>query len=154
MFEFTRLVSHARSRGGRTSLRAAARSGCAAIALLACALAAAAGADGATLRTVVRGLDNPRGLAFLPDGRLVVAEGGHGGPVCVAPGNCIGLTGKVVAIDLGNGHRATLASGFPSLGGPFAPFGLGGVTVQRGRLYAIEGVNPQAFGSPTADCMG
>jgi DNA-binding beta-propeller fold protein YncE len=45
-----------------------------------------------------------------------------------------------------------LASGFPSIGGPFAPFGLGGLAVQGGKLYAIVGENPQEFGSPSKDC--
>ena len=51
------------------------------------------------VRTVARGLDNPRGLAFLPDGTLAVAEAGHAGPLCLGPGVCVGLSGEVVAID-------------------------------------------------------
>jgi hypothetical protein len=117
-------------------------------------LGIAAGAKGAALQTVVGGLDNPRGLALLPDGRLGVAEAGHAGAFCLAAQQCAGLTGKVVAVDVKNGRQTTLASGFPSLGGAFAPFGLGGLAMQRGTLYAIVGVNPQTFGSPATDCHG
>jgi hypothetical protein len=60
----------------------------------------------------------------------------------------------VLAVSLRGGQRRTLASGFPSLGGPFAPFGLGGLAEQRGTLYAIVGENPQALGNPATDCMG
>lgn len=106
------------------------------------------------VRTVAQGLDNPRGLAFLPDGTLAVAEAGHAGPLCLGPGVCVGLSGRVVAIDSRENERTVLAAGLPSVGGPFAPFGLGGLTVQHGKLYSIVGLNPQAFGDPVADCQG
>jgi hypothetical protein len=102
---------------------------------------------------VIRGLDNPRGLAFLPNGRLAVAEGGHAGSLCLGPGECGGPTGRIITVNLATGDRQTLAVGFPSIGGPFAPFGLGGLAVQRRRLYAIVGENPQAFGDPSRDCQ-
>jgi hypothetical protein len=105
-------------------------------------------------RTVARGLDNPRGLAFLPDGNLAVAQAGHAGALCLAPGFCVGLSGRVSAIDPSHHQRQVLATGLPSLGGPFAPFGLGGLTVQRGKLYSIVGENPQVFGNPATDCQG
>jgi len=104
--------------------------------------------------TVARGLDNPRGLAFLPDGRLAVAEAGHAGGLCLGPGQCVGLNGQVIAVMPGNGRQTALATGLPSLGGPFGPFGLGGLAVQRGKLYSIVGLNPQAFGNPADDCTG
>jgi hypothetical protein len=72
------------------------------------AMANAAGAAPHGLHTVIRGLDNPRGLAFLSDGQLVVAEGGHGGSLCLAPGQCGGLTGRVIAVNLTSGRRTTL----------------------------------------------
>jgi glucose/arabinose dehydrogenase len=53
---------------------------------VACALLAApllAGAAGSEL--VTSGLNNPRGLAFAPNGELYVAEAGNGGPNL--PGN-------------------------------------------------------------------
>jgi hypothetical protein len=106
------------------------------------------------LHTIVRGLDNPRGLIFLPNGALAVAEAGHAGPLCLGPGQCGGLTGRVIAVNVGSGQRKTLAVGFPSIGSPFAPFGLGGLAVRRGKLYAIVGENPQEFGNPSKDCKG
>jgi hypothetical protein len=60
----------------------------------------------------------------------------------------------VIAIDPSHHQRTLLATGLPSLGGPFAPFGLGGLTVQRGKLYFIVGLNPQALGNPATDCQG
>ena len=115
---------------------------------------AGAASHGARLRAVARGLDNPRGLAFLPSGNLAVAEAGHAGALCLGPGECIGLSGRVIAIDPSHDQRTVLAIGLPSLGGPFAPFGLGGLAVQRGKLYTIVGLNPQAFGDPATDCQG
>jgi hypothetical protein len=118
--------------------------------------APAAGAASPRLRTraVVRGLDNPRGLAFLPSGMLAVAEAGHAGSLCLGQAGCGGLTGRIIVVSPKGGHRTTLATGFPSIGGPFAPFGLGGLVVRDGRLYAIVGENPQEFGDPTSDCQG
>src|SRR5205823_3950162 len=85
---------------------------------------------------------------------LVVAEAGHAGPLCLGPGECGGLTGRIIAVHPGSGHGKTLAAGFPSIGEPFAPFGLGGLALRHGRLYAIVGENPQEFGDPTQGCMG
>jgi hypothetical protein len=106
------------------------------------------------LLPVARGLDNPRGLAFLPDGRLAVAEAGHAGSLCLGPGECVGLNGQVSAITARDGHKSVLATGLPSFGGPFGSFGLGGLAVQNRKLYSIVGLNPQAFGTPTDDCQG
>src|SRR5206468_5340731 len=74
--------------------------------LLALALGAAAllgvtslssAAPAGSFTTVVSGLDNPRDLAFGPNGKLYVAEAGSGGPDCVGGGEagtlCLGLTG-------------------------------------------------------------
>jgi hypothetical protein len=125
------------------------------IGLIAATMASAAdAASQARVRTVARGLDNPRGLAFLPNGALAVAEAGHAGSLCLGPGECGGLTGRIIAVSARSRHRTTLATGFPSIGGPFAPFGLGGLAVKGGRLYAIVGENPQEFGDPNKDCQG
>jgi hypothetical protein len=111
-------------------------------------------AHGPRLHAVARDLDNPRGLAFLPNGRLAVAEAGHAGNLCLGPGLCVGLNGQVIAITPRNGHQTALATGLPSLGGPFGTFGLGGLAVQNRKLYSIVGFNPQAFGNPADDCKG
>jgi hypothetical protein len=135
------------------------RVACALVAALSVGLVAVAmlppadAAPGPRLHTVVRGLDNPRGLIFLPNGALAVAEAGHAGPLCLH-GQCGGLTGRVITVRPGSGQRKTLAVGFPSIGGPFAPFGLGGLAVRSGKLYAIVGENPQEFGNPSNDCKG
>jgi len=42
----------------------------------------------------------------------------------------------------------------PSVGGPFATFGLGGLAWQKQALYSVVGLNPQLFGDPVADCQG
>lgn len=101
---------------------------------------------------VARGLDNPRGLVFLPPGNLAVAEAGHAGDVCLGPGLCVGLTGQVVVVKPHHDRQTVLAAGLPSAGGPFAPFGLGGLAVQHEKLFAIVGLNPQAFGNPADYC--
>ena len=49
------------------------------LAMLALALAGAGATGAATTRVVMSGLDNPRGLAFGPEGALYVAEAGRGG---------------------------------------------------------------------------
>jgi hypothetical protein len=105
-------------------------------------------------QTVARGLDNPRGLAVLSRGRVAVAEAGHAGSVCLGPGECAGLTGQVTVIKKRSRHHIAVATNLPSFGGPFGAFGLGGLAVKRGSLYAIVGLNPQAFGDPAADCQG
>lgn len=121
------------------------------------ALAAPAYAgDHGRLHTVATGLDNPRGIVALSGDRLVVAEAGHAGDVCLGPGECLGLTGRVTLISRHDDEHATraLATGLPSLGGPFATFGLGGLALQDDDLYAVVGLNPQAFGDPAQDCQG
>lgn len=67
---------------------------------------------------VMTGLDNPRGLAFAPNGALFVAEAGRGGAPC--PGtmglNCYGLTGAVSRYWKGRQDR--VATGLPSISFP------------------------------------
>src|SRR5215510_3144395 len=72
-------------------------------------------------QAVMTGLDNPRGLAWGPEGGLYVAEAGRGGPgACVplpdGPGlRCYGPTGAVSR--LWHGNQTRVATGLPSLGG-------------------------------------
>jgi hypothetical protein len=85
------------------------------------ALAIPAAAQAAAPEPVMTGLDNPRGLAFGPEGGLYVAEAGKGGGgVCVplpdGPGTrCYGATGAISRLWRGTQER--IASGLPSLAG-------------------------------------
>jgi hypothetical protein len=147
-------MTYSRQRHAGWRVRALRLALTAVIAGLAITSAAAAEGHHGRLHTVVGGLDNPRGLAFLPDGRLAVAEAGHAGEVCLAPGQCLGLSGQVVAVRLHHGQQTVLATGVPSFSGPFGAFGLGGLAVRHEKLFAIVGLNPQAFGNPAEDCTG
>ena len=76
-----------------------------------------------TVTVVASGLNNPRGLAFGPDGALYVAEGGTGGTTSTA-GQCTqvpkpigpytgGFTASISRISR-HGTRTVVASGLPS----------------------------------------
>jgi len=131
------------------------------VAALALALSIAAGtASAATLTPVMRGLDNPRGLAFGPDGGLYVAEAGRGGdgPCLVMRGetNCYGPTGALSR--LLHGQQERIATGLPSLA---VPGGMGAtgphdVSLQGRRAFVTVGLgdNPAvraAFGEAGED---
>lgn len=111
---------------------------------------AVAGSAGAQAPTVVMsGLDNPRGLAFSPNGALYVTEAGRGGPrPCVVNAGsgeerCFGKTGAITRLWMGKQSRVakgleshampdgSSASGpndisFQGTGGAYITMGLGG----------------------------
>jgi len=71
---------------------------------------------------IASGLNNPRGIAFSPNGDLFVAEAGTGGTgPCIPTSNgttpCLGTTGSITRIDLRKGTQDRVATGFPSLAG-------------------------------------
>jgi hypothetical protein len=85
---------------------------------LACTVAAPAGAQG--LDVVTDGLSNPHGIAFGPDGKLYVAEAGHGGSGPCIPGpeaedSCYGPTGAITRVNVRSGKSRQIVSGLPSL---------------------------------------
>lgn len=71
------------------------------------------------MQTVAVGLDNPRGLAFGPDGSLYVAEAGRGGTAACMTGPeggtvCFGTSGAVTKI--GHGKQRRVVTGIGSIG--------------------------------------
>jgi hypothetical protein len=119
-----------------------------------CLLAVLAGTAGAaTVTPVAGGLDSPRGLAFLPNGQLVVAEAGHGG--CQSFDACFGLTGQVSVVNLATGTHTPLVSGLFSQWDPEGgALGLGGLSTQGGRLLGIMGVAPQVVSNLVSQGVG
>jgi hypothetical protein len=116
------------------------------------------GAGAATVTQVTSGLDNPRGVAFLPNGTLAVAEAGHGGDVCLGAGGslpCLGTSSQISAIDLATGSHTPIVSGLFSVKEPEgggSVIGAAGLSAQGGRLLASMGESP----APLADasCTG
>jgi DNA-binding beta-propeller fold protein YncE len=119
-------------------------------ALIASLMAAGVFASSALAQTVVMsGLDNPRGLAFAPNGALYVTEAGRGGagPCLTNPGTgevrCFGKSGAITRLWKGRQERVvegleshampdgSSASGptdisFQGAGGGYITMGLGG----------------------------
>lgn len=126
------------------------------------ALAGAAGSGAQTTTVVMSGLDNPRGLAFGPEGALYVAEAGRGGPgpPCLfirGQNECYGATGAVSR--LWRGEQKRIATGLPSYGSPadttgphdISLLGRGGAYVTLG--LGLEGMPRATLGS-VADQFG
>lgn len=117
--------------------------------------ASTAGAVTPTMTTVASGLDNPRDLAFGPDGRLYVAEAGHGGPYC-APGGpggggdtCAGFTSRISWINQTTGTVTPVVDGLISLADSHGSgaTGVDGISVAPdGSIYGI--ITESAAGVP------
>lgn len=109
-------------------------------------------AASATWTTVATGLDSPRGVAFV-DGKLLVAEAGHGGTACFdgGPGAgvvCIGASGRISRIV--NGQPVPLVTGLFSetARGGFDSEGPSGLSVNEERILAQIATPPQEVPSP------
>jgi hypothetical protein len=108
--------------------------------------ALAATAVSAAPAVVANGLDNPRGLAFGPDGTLYVAEAGTGGSwPCFTNSEptfvCFGATGAVTQVR--KGVQSRIVTGLPSLaaeggGGATGPHDVG--LLGNGRILVSIGL--------------
>ena len=101
----------------------------------------------ASWEVVVTGLDNPRGLAFGPEGGLYIAQAGSGGDGLCGPGpegtRCYGETGAITRYDLRSGAVTDVVTGLPSLAtedGQMFALGPDDVSFQgRGNLFFTLG---------------
>jgi hypothetical protein len=111
-------------------------------------------AGAATWEVVVSALDNPRGLAFGPEGALYIAQAGSGGDGRCGPGpegtRCYGDTGAITRYDLRTGAITDVVTGLPSLATEDAQmFAIGPNDLSfqgRGNLFFTLGFG----GDPTA----
>jgi hypothetical protein len=117
----------------------------AAVACVAVTVVSAANAAQAPYTVVMRGLDNPRGLAFADGDALYVAEAGKGGTLRCTPLRgtvCVGLTGAISRYR--HGRQERVVDGLPS----YAPFnganagavGPSDVSFADGRGYVTIGL--------------
>ena len=102
---------------------------------------------GSNVTQVAAGLDSPRGIGFL-NGRMVVAEAGHGGHTCFTPSPgftvCIGATSQISWVNTSTHTHTPLVKGLFSLSlGQEGTIGVSGLTVQDGKITAIIGATPQ-----------
>lgn len=86
-----------------------------------------------SMSVLARGIDNPRHVAFGPDGTLYVASAGSGGRQCVGPRRdlCFGFSSRVLAIGA-SGAKRTVAGNLLSVAGPDGTFATGADGVGAG----------------------
>jgi hypothetical protein len=115
------------------------------MALVLMALAPTAGAAGPKVTAVASGLDNPRGLAFGPEGALYVTEAGTGGTACgiTTPEGekCWGHSGAITRVFKGKQER--VADGLPSMAASDGSGAIGPVSISfqgRGNAFIAMGL--------------
>jgi sugar lactone lactonase YvrE len=111
-------------------------------------VSARAGAATETVKVIASRLDNPRHLAFGPDGALYVAEAGRGGDTCVSPDPeepdfqvCYGKTGAITRIK--GETQNQIATRLPSHADPEGSFATGPHDVSllaNGQAYVVVGL--------------
>jgi sugar lactone lactonase YvrE len=113
----------------------------------------------APVTVVASGLDNPRGLAWGPDGHLLVAEAGITPSLCqstsattlpagpaVPEGNCYGLTGEIS--DISAGRPVPIVTGLASIiNSEQEVLGANGLAYVHGQLYTTVTQSPEAVPS-------
>lgn len=129
--------------------------------MTACAIVLTAAAlQAQSFDVVASGLNNPRGLAFAPNGDLYVLEAGTGGTEACHIGptglRCFGLTGAVIRIDLRRGTAEIMVDGLPSLAPPSGASATGAHDIGfqgQGNLYFTIGFagHPDLRGSELGD---
>jgi len=115
------------------------------------AQAAHAASEAAGSVTVVaENLDNPRGLAFGPDGELYIAEAGHGGKLCLGSGpegpQCAGLTSGISK--LSHGRLTTVVDHLISVASPDGTAAEGLVAVSTRGDHVYGQVAGSSYGIP------
>ncbi len=129
--------------------------------MTACAIVLTAAAlQAQSFDVVASGLNNPRGLAFAPNGDLYVLEAGTGGTEACHIGptglRCFGLSGAVIRIDLRRGTAEIMVDGLPSLAPPSGASATGAHDIGfqgQGNLYFTIGFagHPDLRGSELGD---
>jgi sugar lactone lactonase YvrE len=128
-----------------------------------------------TWTVVLTGLDNPRGVAFGPEGALYIAQAGSGGSGACGPGpegvRCYGDTGVISRYELRSGNLTDVVTGLPSLatedgqmfaigpndlslhgrGNLFFTIGFGGDPTLREAQFGPDGAKLARLGRATPD---
>jgi hypothetical protein len=112
------------------------------------ALLPSSASAGSNVTQVASGLDSPRGIAFI-NGRMVVAEAGHGGKTCFTPSPgstvCFGATSRISWVNPTSHTHTELVKGLFSVMLPMGEgvIGVSGLTIRDGRILAQIGATPQ-----------